>query len=106
MPENSQLQFLWKQISERAENLIPPVSFHHFIKDLEPIDLAGRKIVLRCSSDLNANSIMKKFADKLREAIVKCDLGLNDFRLVVDGSDEFPAEFIEDATETDRKSVV
>ena len=106
MPENSQLQFLWKQISERAENLIPPVSFHHLIKDLEPIDLAGRKIVLRCSSDLNANSIMKKFADKLREAIVKCDLGLNDFRLVVDGSDEFPAEFIEDATETFRTAPI
>ena len=106
MPENSQLQFLWKQISERAENLIPPVSFHHLIKDLEPIDLAGRKIVLRCSSDINANSIMKKFADKLREAIVKCDLGLNDFRLVVDGSDEFPAEFIEDATESFRTAPI
>ena len=106
MPENSQLQFLWKQISERAQNLIPPVSFNHLIKDLEPIDLAGRKIVLQCSSDLNAGSIMKKFADKLREAIVKCDLGLNDFRLVVEGSDEFPADFIEDATETFRTAPI
>lgn len=106
MPENSQLQFLWKQISERAQNLIPPVSFNHLIKDLEPIDLAGRKIVLRCSSDLNANSIMKKFADKLREAIVKCDLGLNDFRLVVEDSDEFPADFVEDATETFRTAPI
>ncbi len=106
MPENSQLQFLWKQISERAQNLIPPVSFNHLIKDLEPIDLAGRKIVLRCSSDLNANSIMKKFADKLREAIVKCDLGLNDFRLVVEDSDEFPSDFVEDATESFRTAPI
>ena len=73
----------------RAQNIISPVSFNHFIKDLEPIDITGRKIVLRCSSDLNASSIMKKFADKLREAIVKCDLGLSDFRLVVDDSTLF-----------------
>ena len=89
MPENSQLHLLWKQICERAQNIISPVSFNHFIKDLEPIDITGRKIVLRCSSDLNASSIMKKFADKLREAILKCDLGLSDFRLVVDDSTIF-----------------
>ena len=96
MSENSQLHLLWKQICERAQNIISPVSFNHFIKDLEPIDITGRKIVLRCSSDLNASSIMKKFADKLREAIVKCDLGLSDFRLVVDDSTLFTYDAEED----------
>ena len=70
MAENAQLQFLWKQISERAEKIINPVSFNHLIKDLEPVDLMGRKIVLKCSSDINANSIMKKFSDKLKDTVV------------------------------------
>ncbi|MBE7100024.1 MAG: chromosomal replication initiator protein DnaA [Clostridiales bacterium] len=106
MAENAQLQFLWKQISERAEKIINPVSFNHLIKDLEPVDLMGRKIVLKCSSDINANSIMKKFSDKLKDAIVKCDIGLSDFRLVVDGSDVFTPDFEEDAAETFRVSPI
>ena len=106
MPENSQLQFLWKQISERAKNIISPVSYSHLIKDLEPVDLRGRVIVLKATSDLNAASIMNKFAEKLREAIAKCNLGLSDFRLVVDGSVSFPLEVEEDATVTFRTSPI
>ncbi len=102
MPENSQLTFLWKQILEKAEMLISGVSFNAFIKELEPIDVSGRKIILKASSDLTATTIMKKHAEKLRNAIVKCDIGLADFRLVVDGSDVFSAEFEEDAAETFR----
>lgn len=102
MPENSQLAFLWKQISEKAEMLIAGVSFNAFIKELEPVDVSGRKIILRASSDLIATTIMKKHAEKLRTAIVKCDLGLSDFRLIVDGSDEFTLDFEEDAAETFR----
>ena len=100
MAENTQLQYVWKQISERAQNIISPISYDHLIKYLEPIDIQGRKIILKCSSDTNAETIMTKFADKLREAISKCDLGVSDFRLVVDGSSVFTAEGEEDAFET------
>lgn len=106
MSENAQLQYLWKQISERAEKIIQPVSFNHLIKDLEPVDVVGRRIVLKCSSDLNASSIMNKFADKLREAVVKSDVGVSDFRLVVDGSDVYTLEFEEDANENFRTSPI
>ena len=102
MPENSQLTFLWKQILEKAEILISGVSFNAFIKELEPVDVSGRKIILKASSDLTANTIMKKHAEKLRTAILKCDIGLSDFRLVVDGSDVFTLDFEEDAAETFR----
>lgn len=102
MPENSQLTFLWKQILEKAEILISGVSFNAFIKELEPVDVSGRKIILKASSDLTANTIMKKHAEKLRTAILKCDIGLSDFRLVVDGSDVFTTDFEEDAAETFR----
>ena len=69
MPESSQLTFLWKQILEKAEILISGVSFNAFIKELEPVDVSGRKIILKASSDLTANTIMKKHAEKLRTAI-------------------------------------
>ncbi len=106
MPENSQLAFLWKQISEKAEMLIAQVSYNAFIKELEPVDVAGRKIILRAPSDLAATTIMKKHADKLRDAIVKCDIGLSDFRLVVEGSDTFTLEFEEDAGDTFRTAPI
>ena len=106
MAESSQLQFIWKRILEKAENLISAVSFNAFIKDLEPVDVSGRKIVLKTSSDLTADIIMKKHADKLRDAIVKSDSGLNDFRLVVDGSDAFTLDAPEDATELFQSSPI
>lgn len=100
MTESTQLQYVWKQISERAKNIISPISYDHLFKYLEPVDIAGRKIILRSSSDTNAETIMNKFADKLREAIQKCDLGVSDFRLVVEGSAVFTLDAEEDAFES------
>ena len=97
MAENTQLQYLWKQNSERAENIIAPVSYVSFIKTLEPVDFANRKIILKATSEMAANVVMNKHADKLREAILKCDLGVTDFRLYVEGSSTFPLEGEEDA---------
>ena len=97
MSDNSQLNFYWKQISERAQNLITQISYSTFIKPLEPVDLVGRKIILRAGSEMSANAIMTHHADKLRTAIEKCNLGLTDFRLVVDGSDLYTMDEEEDA---------
>ena len=49
---------------------------------------------------MSAGVIMKKHAEKLRDAIVKCDLGITDFRLIVDGSEAYSADFEEDAADT------
>ena len=107
MAEHSQLQYLWKQIDEEVQKRIALISYNHFFKDLEPVDISARKIVLKTTSDLNANSIMQpKFADPLREAIVKCNLGLYDFRLYVEGSDLFPLEAEEDAFESFQASPI
>ena len=107
MSENSQLSFLWKQIRERLQNSISPLSYSNLFKDMEPVDVVGRKIILKAPTDNNAQAIMThKFGEKLRDAIVKCDIGLSDFRLVVDGSDIFTAEAEEDASETFRVSPI
>ena len=99
MAEHTQLQYVWKQISERAKNMISPISYDSFIGVLEPVDIEGRKIVLKASTDMTANVIMNKHADNLREAIQKCNLGVVDFRLFVEGSDAFPLQAESDAFE-------
>ena len=106
MSENSQLQYLWKQIHERASMLISPIAMATFINELEPWDVAGRKIILKSPSEANADAIMRRHADKLRDAIVKCDIGLSDFRLVVEGSNVFTEDFEEDAATTFRTSPI
>ena len=106
MAEHSQLQFIWKQISERVQNLISPISFNTYIKTLEPIDIHGRMLILKAETPLGASTIMKKHAEKLRDAMAKCDLGVKDFRLYVEGSDEFPLEEEEDAADTFQDSPI
>lgn len=99
MAENTQLQYVWKQISERARNMISPVSYNSFIGLLEPADIEGRKLLLKASTELVASVVMNKHADDLREAIQKCNLGVTDFRLYVEGSDAYPFEAESDAFE-------
>ena len=76
--------------------LIVPHSFDAFVKILEPVEIVGKKIILRSTSDLKAATVMNKHAEKLREAIIKCDLGLSDFKLIVDGSSIYNIETDED----------
>ena len=75
MAEKSQITFLWKQIRDKAEGIIPPVSFNAFIKDLEPVDIINRRIYLKAPTELAANTILKKHAVSLRDAISKSDSG-------------------------------
>lgn len=97
MAELSQLQFIWKQVSERIQNLVSPISYNTYIKTLEPVDIMGRVLVLKAETPLGANTIMKKHAEKIRDAMAKCDLGVKDFRLVVDGSEEFSLDQEDDS---------
>ncbi len=106
MSETSQLQYLWKQIHERVKNLISPIAFSTFFKDLEPVDVAGRKIIIKAPSDACADAIMRRHADKLKDAIVKCDIGLSDFRFIVEGSNVFTEEYEEDASDTFHSSPI
>ncbi len=100
MTETSQLQFLWKQIYEKLESLISPIALSTFFKELEPVDIAGRKLIIKAPSDVTANAILQRHADKLRLAIEKCDSGLRDFHFIVEGSSVFTEDYEEDAAES------
>ena len=86
--EKSQLKILWTRISERLEKVINPVSFDAFIRDLEPLEIVNRHLILRTGTDLAANTIMGSHSQKIKEEILRCDggYGLVGFRLVVNGS--------------------
>lgn len=84
MAENTSLDFIWKEISKKAEDIISPLSFSTFIKTLEPVELKNRKLVLAASSQLQANTIVNRFADQLKQAVVAADVGVTDFALCVD----------------------
>lgn len=100
MAESTQLQFIWKQIDERLQNLISQISYSSIFKDIEPYDIVNRTIVLKVPTENNANAIIAhKFGEKLREAIVKCDVGVKDFRLYVEGSDVYTLDFEETTVE-------
>ena len=99
MSENNRLSSLWNTILEKAEKLIQPIPFSMFIKPLIPIDLVDCRIILKSSSKLNADTIMLKHADKLREAIERCDIGLTNFKLIVDGSSVYTIERDDDEGE-------
>ncbi len=97
MAENSQLQVVWKQIRDRVQNILSPAVYNTFIKPLEPVDIIGRKLVLKAHSDMGANVLVNKHGEELRDAIKKCELGVSDFRIVVDGSTTFTLDESEDA---------
>ena len=89
MAETEQFDILWKNIQEQARKLIAPITFSTFIEGLIPVDVVNRKIVLKAETDMTAGFIMGKHADNLRKAIVTADVGLIDFIIIVDGSEEY-----------------
>ncbi len=99
MSETAQLQYVWKQIYERVENVLSPIVLSSFFKELEPINITGRKIIVKAPGNTVADVIMKKYVDTLRNAIVKCDVGVTDFRLVVEDSTQYPENVEEDAAD-------
>lgn len=99
MAENTQLNFLWNRIKERAEVLINPFSFSSFINNLTPVDTVNKKIVLQADTVMVADVVTNKHAEKLREAITSSDTGLVDFILVVEGSDVYTLNEQPDAME-------
>ncbi len=99
MAEKAQYQYLWEKIRERAEKLIAPITYSTFVQYLVPVDVLNKKIVLQAETELAANTVCQKNADKLREAIISAEVGLNDFIIVVPGSETYTLSEEADALE-------
>lgn len=99
MAEITQFDFLWEKIKERVKQLVNPISYDTFIANLVPVDVVNKKIVLRADTEVSAMTVTQKHVAQLREAIVSSDVGLNDFVIIVDGSDVYTLEELPDAVE-------
>ncbi len=99
MPDNTQLEFLWSKIKERAEKLINPVSFDAYVADLEPVDVVNKKLVLKALTEVSAKTVTRHHMEYLREAAVSAEVGLVGVIIVVDGSDTYTLNEQPDALE-------
>ncbi len=94
----SQLTILWDKVCERLEKVVTPISFDTFIRDLEPVDIAGRHLILRAGTDLAATTVLNKHANQIKDAILKYEggYGLVGFRIIVDGSAVYNLDHLEE----------
>lgn len=89
MAEKGNFDFIFNPIKEKMQELVSHMQYITYIETLVPVDIDGRFIVLQTHTELFASYITGQLADKLREAIIRADVGLLDFRLKVEGSDGF-----------------
>ena len=89
MAKNGNLDWIYAPIKEKMQELVSHVTYTTYLEKLVPVDIDGRMIVLETSSELFANYITNTLADKMREAIIKADVGLADFRIKVEGSEGY-----------------
>ena len=89
MADTSNLDFIYSPIKEKMRESISHILFLTYIDNLTPVEVDGRCIVLETVSENFAQSIMNTLADKIREAIIRADVGISDFRLVVKGNRDF-----------------
>ena len=94
----SQLKILWDKVCERLEKVVTPISFDTFIRDLEPVDIAGRHLILRAGTDLAATTVLNKHSNQIKDAILKYEggYGLVGFRIIVDGSAVYNLDHLEE----------
>lgn len=99
MTEKAQFEFLWNKIKERAKTLVNPITYSAYIEGLVPVDVVNKKIVLQAETEMAAKTLYKSNSEKLREAISTAEVGLSDFVIVVDGSEEYTLREESDALE-------
>ena len=89
MADVSNLDFIYRPIKQKMEEIISPINFSTYIEKLVPVEIDGRYIVLETLTENFAQHITQHLADKMRDAIIKADVGVTDFKLVVKGSNDY-----------------
>jgi chromosomal replication initiator protein len=100
MAQQGNFDFLYDPIKEKMQELITHINYTTYIEKLKPVDVDGRYIVLETPTESFAKYITGTLADKMREAIIKADVGLTDFRLKVEGSEGYAYNAPEDESFT------
>ncbi len=97
MAEKGNLDFIYNPIKVKMRELVSLINYTTYIEKLEPVEIDGRFIVLQTPNETFAKYITGTLADKMREAIIKADVGLTDFRLKVEGGEGYAYNAPEEA---------
>ncbi len=97
MAEKGNLDFIYNTIKVKMRELVSLINYTTYIEKLEPVEIDGRFIVLQTPNETFAKYITGTLADKMREAIIKADVGLTDFRLKVEGGEGYAYNAPEEA---------
>ena len=89
MAPKGNFDFLYDPIKEKMREHVSYINYTTFIEKLVPIDIDGRYIILQAPTESFAKYITGTLADKMREAIAEANVGITDFRLKVEGSDDY-----------------
>lgn len=89
MADTSNLDFIYEPIKEKFKETISNINYITYIEKLVPVEVDGRYIVLETLTENFAKHITNNLAEKMREAIIKADVGVSDFRLIVKGSSDY-----------------
>lgn len=108
MQNKGNFDFIYQPIKEKMQELISPANYSLYIEKLTPVDVDGRFIVLETPTEVFAKFITGTLAEKMREAIIKANVGVSDFRLKVEGSDGYAfnaptEEYVSAPTNLDKK---
>ena len=99
MAEKGNFDFIYNPIKEKMQELVTPINYITYIEKLVPVAIDGRFIVLETPTESFAKYITGTLAEKMREAIIKADVGIVDFRLKVEGSDGYAYNSPDEDTE-------
>ena len=97
MAKKGNLDFIYNPIKVKMRELVSLINYTTYIEKLEPVEIDGRFIVLQTPNETFAKYITGTLADKMREAIIKADVGLTDFRLKVEGGEGYAYNAPEEA---------
>ena len=89
MAEKGNFDFIYNPIKEKMRELVSHINYTTYIEKLVPVEIDGRYIVLQTPTESFAKYITGTLAEKMREAIIKADTGVSDFRLKVEGSEGY-----------------
>lgn len=92
MSDKGNLDFIYNPIKEKLQESISHIAYTTYIEKLVPIEVDGRNIVLETTSESFAQYITSTMTEKIRDAIIRADVGLSDFRLVIKGKGDYDGD--------------
>lgn len=81
-------EILWNNALKELQETISPITFSTYVLKLKPVDIDDNRLILCTASEMFAQYVTKKLADKIDAALVNLNAGVEGFELCVGDSKE------------------